>query len=208
MPTLRLFVTVALLAAPIIAAAEPERPTAFDPATWNGGPRVRPADARSAAIVLEGLRRSETFRAIVKALEQRDVIVYVQIQQVLKGRLAGALTWLCATERFRYVRVGLSPSLISEVAISTLGHELQHALEIASQPSVVDVKSLTAHYKQIGISMGVHVHANGWDTEAARQIGDEVRRDLAATSARATESVRDFDPDRWHIFYRKVREAR
>jgi hypothetical protein len=206
MPTLCLFVTVALLAVPIIAAAEPERPAAFDPATWNGGPRVRPADARSAAIVLEGLRRSETFRAIVEALEQHDVIVYVQIQQALKGRLAGALTWLCATQRFRYVRVGLSPGLISEVAISTLGHELQHALEIASQPSVVDVKSLTAHYRQIGISM--HFHDNGWDTEAARQIGDEVRRDLAATSARATESVRDFDPDTWHIFYRRVREAR
>ena len=206
MRTLRLFVTVALLAAPVVAAAEPQRPVDYDPATWNGGPRVRPNDSRSAAIVLDGLRRSETFRTIVEGLEQRDVIVYVLIQPSLKGRLAGAVTWLSATKRFRYVRVGLSPTITGDAAIATLGHELQHALEIADQPAIVDEKSLTAHYMRIGISM--RVQHNGWDTEGARQIGDDVRRDLAATSARAMESVRDFDPDTWHVLYRRVREAR
>ena len=205
MPLLRLFVTAALLTAPLVAAAAPE-PRPYNPATSNGGPRLRPADQRAAAILLDGLQRSKTFRAIVEALEQRDVIVYFQMQPTLKGRWAGALTWMGATKRFRYVRIGLTPELRGEAAIATLGHELQHALEIANEPSVVDAATLTAHYKRIGISM--RSHHNGWDTEMARQIGDDVRRDLATTSARAVESVRGFDPKTWHIQYRRAREAR
>lgn len=203
MHIVRLLLTVALLGVPLAATANPQPPTVYNPATWNGGPRVRPGDNRSTAILLNGIRRSETFRTIVEALEQRDVIVYVQIQQALKGRLAGGLTWLSATKRFRYVRIGISPDLRGDAAIATLGHELKHALEVANEASIVDERSLSAHYKQVGISM--RVHSIGWDTEAARQTGDDVRRDLASSGLRAVESVRDFDPDNWHVLYRRAR---
>src|SRR5262245_18512370 len=206
MHTLRLVAVVASLAAPIVAAAGPQPTAAFNPAIWDGGPRVRTYDERSATILLDGIRRSETFRAVIEALEHRDLIVYVQIQPSLKSRLAGMMTWLCATKRFRYVRVGLSPELRGDAAIATLGHELQHALEVANAPSIVDTRSLHAHYQQVGISM--RSHNNGWDTEAARQIGDDVRRDLAVTGASAFEAVRDFDPKTWPILYRTALESR
>ena len=203
MHLLHLLLTVALLGVPLAATAKPGPPPGYNPATWNGGPRVRPADSRSAAILLDGIRRSETFRSVVERLEQHDVIVYVQIQPALKGRLSGGLTWLSATKRFRYVRVGISPEMRGDAAIATLGHELHHALEVANEPSIVDEHTMSAHYKRIGISM--RVHNNGWDTEAARVIGDDVRRDLTSSSPRAVESVREFDPDTWYVLYRRAR---
>ena len=205
MPMLRLLLTVALIAVPLAATADviPAPPPGSNPATWNGGPRVRPYDNRSAAILLDGIRRSATFRSIVEKLESRDVIAYVQIQQALKGRLAGGLTWVGGTRRFRYVRIGINPDLRGDAAIAALGHELQHALEVAGEPSIVDGHSFAAHYKQVGIS--VRMHNNGWDTEAARQAGDDVRRDLVGSGMRAMESVRDFDPNTWHLAYRKAR---
>jgi hypothetical protein len=39
----------------------------------------------------------------------------------------------------------------------------------------------------------------------ARQAGDDVRRDLVGSGMRAMESVRDFDPNTWHVAYRKAR---
>ena len=205
MHMLRLLLTVALIGVPaaVTADVKPAAPPGSNPATWNGGPRVRPNDNRSAAILLDGIRRSATFRSIIEKLESHDVIAYVEIQPSLKGRLAGGLTWLSGTRRFRYVRIGISPDLRGDAAIACLGHELRHALEVAGEPSIVDENSLTEHYRHVGIS--VTVHNNGWDTEAARQAGDDVRRDLVASGMRATESVRDFDPDTWHVLYRKAR---
>ena len=170
-----------------------------------GGPRVRPYDSRTAALLVEGLRRSDRLRALIDQLEQHQVIVYLQMRPSLKGRLAGSLTWVTATRTFRYVRVSLNPELRGAVAIATLAHELQHALEVANEPSITDTQSLNAHYKRNGISM--YPHANGWDTEAARAVGDEVRQELAVSrEGRIAESLRDFEPRTWHIVYRRARE--
>ena len=186
-----------------LAASDP-LPT-FPPATANGGPRLRPYDSRSAALLVEGLRRSSKLRTLVDQLEKGDVIVYVQMQQSLRGRWAGALTWIAGTQEFRYVRVSLSPALRGSTAIATLGHELQHALEVANEPSIIDAQSLNAFYRQHGFS--VSQRENGWDTEAARLAGEEVRQDLSESrGGRIIESLRDFDPRDWHVVYRRARE--
>lgn len=206
MHRLRRLLTILAIAVPATVLAEPDRTASTNPATANGGPRVRPHDARSAALLLEGLRLSATLRGLVDRLEQRDVIVYVQMEYALKGRLAGSLSFITATETFRYVRVSISPNLRGTAAIATLGHELQHAVEVANEPSIVDEASLNAFYKHNGI--GIRAQPNGWDTEAARVTGDEVRRDVtAARSSRVVESLHDFDPPQWHIVYRKARQG-
>lgn len=166
-------------------------------------PRIRPVERRSANLLLEGLQRSETLRALVDRLEGKDVIVYVEMQPKLKARLAGALTWVTATPKFRYVRISWNPDISTNAAIATLGHELQHALEIAAQPSIVSDSTLEAHYREHGIDMRSH---NGWDTIAARDRGEEVRREIAgAQVVTAIESLNDADPNEWHVVYRRMR---
>ena len=189
-------VVLALLALPVNTFALPPKSPA-------GGPRVRPDDGRSAAIVLEGMERSATLRALIDALESRDVIIYIQMQPMLKGRLAGSVTWVTAAGRFRYIRVSWSPDLTTSAAIATLGHELQHALEIANEPSIVSTESLEAFYRSHGISMRIH---NGWDTLAARDRGDVVRKEIAAVrSSRGTEVLLDYNPESWPAIYTQAR---
>jgi hypothetical protein len=189
------------LAAPFAAAAEPA-PKATS--MKEGGPRLRANDGRSAAILLDGLDRSETFRHLVDEIEKSDVIVYLEVQPALKKSLAGKLTWITATGSFRYVRISLNPDLANDAMIATLGHELQHAVEVVREASIVSTGSLSAYYAKHGLSMASH--SNGWDTEAARQAGYDVRRELSGGRAsRVAESIQAFNPLEWHIVYRRAR---
>jgi hypothetical protein len=194
------FITLAPLAAFASQPADPDLP---NPVSRN--PRVRPYDGRTAQLLLEGLERSATLRAIVDRLEQLDVIVYLQMQPALRKKLSGTLTWLAATQSNRYVRISLNPEIMHDTLISALGHELQHALEVAEAPAVVDPTSLQAYYEKHGLSMAQH--DNGWDSLAARLVGDHVRRELAGmrTARVAADSIQGFNPREWHIVYRRAR---
>jgi hypothetical protein len=192
MLTIRALVSIVALLVPASAFAT------------GGAPRIRPNDLRSAKLLLEGLQRSPTLRSLVDALDGKDVIVYVEMQPRLKARLAGSLTWITGTPKFRYVRISWNPEVGTSAAIATLGHELQHALEIAHEPSITSASSLEAFYRRHGIDMRSN---NGWDTIAARERGDAVRRELAVDlGTSAIESLGTFDPASWRIVYRRLRE--
>ena len=196
----RLAALIALAPLTVFASSEPD----LDPRRTSGSPRVRPYDGRSASLILEGLERSSTLRAIVDRLEQLDVIVYVEMQPALRKKLAGKMTWLTGTASHRYVRISLCPELSQDTLIATLGHELQHALEVAEAPAIVDAASLQAYYEQHGVSSPGQV--NGWDSLAARAIGDEVRRELAGMRGRVVaDSTRAFNPEAWDTMYRRSR---
>jgi hypothetical protein len=193
---------IALVPLAVFASPEPD-PTS--PYTVTRIPRVRPYDGRTAALLIEGLERSQTLRAIVDRLEQLDVIVYVEMQPALRKKLAGKMTWLSATAFNRYVRISLNPEVGRDALIATLGHELQHALEVAEAPWVVDPASLQAYYEKHGLSTAKHI--NGWDSLAARVVGDDVRRDLAGMrrGRLVADSIQAFRPLEWHIVYRRAR---
>jgi hypothetical protein len=201
MHKLRTLLTVLLLATPLAALAGPVTPASD---AVGGGARVRPNDQRTATVFLNGLQRSDTFRALVDRLEQRNVIVYLRMDPALKGKLAGRLTWMAATRNFRYVRISLNPEIGGDLAIATLGHELQHAVEVADAPSIIDAESLAAYYQKHGVRVGTR--KDDWDSLAARMVGDDVRRELAqAPAARAVASIEPFDPRGWNIVYRRAR---
>lgn len=193
------FITIVVpahtLAAPTVAPDE-------------SGPRIRPYDGRVAAALVDGLRRSPTLRAMVDQIEQGDVIVYLESRASLrKEHLGGLLTWLTATPAFRYVRVSINPELPRNSAIATIGHELQHVLEVVSDPSIIDSTSMEAFYQRNGISM--RRSTNGWDSLRARDAGDEVRRDLngGRSTHVALDSGGDVDPALWTTVYRTARES-
>jgi hypothetical protein len=168
-------------------------------------PRVRPADAWAAALVLEGLRRSATLRGLIDQLEASDLIVYLETTPTLVGRVDGMLQWQAATPRNRYVRIGLNPAISGHRAIATLGHELHHAVEIANEPSIVDPASFAAFYTLHGNHVKEH---NAWDTQAARDAGVTIRRELVnGRTVRIALTAEPFDPRTWHLVYGKARET-
>lgn len=168
-------------------------PTGVVAAPKDGGPRIRPQDARIKQVLKEGAERSATFKALVDRIETGDVIVYIAINPLLRSSLAGSLTWMTRAGDFRYVRASISPEMLFDQMIATVAHELQHAVEVIGDASVIDEKSLTALYRRIGHESQASVPA-GWETVAAQEAGWQVRRELvsvpAATSARVSEWTR------------------
>jgi hypothetical protein len=166
-------VLCSLLVTPTLAASpypEPQR---------DGGPRIRPQDARIAELLKGGTARSTTFRALVDRIDTDNVIVYVSLSPLLKPNLAGKLTWMGKAGGFRYVRAQISTELHPDAMIATLAHELQHAVEVIEDEAVTDQRSLEQLYRRIGRPSSSTVPA-GWETEAAQQAGLRVRRELAA----------------------------
>ncbi len=148
--------------------------------------RVRAADARSASALAEGRLRSSFFRKVLRHIDQLDVIVYIEMQPQLRGRLGGRVSWVTATQDFRYLRISLNPELTKSQLVATLAHELQHVAEIGEAPAVVDTATLSAHYRHIGVEN--RERSEQWDTEAAKRTGEDVRRELAFTASRGGES--------------------
>jgi hypothetical protein len=194
------FIALLSLAAPVGANVTP----VSTPVAADRSPRVRAGDSRAAVLLTKGLERSPTLRRLVEELEQRDVIIYIEMQPALRKRLAGKLTWITATPAHRYVRVSINPELSGEMAIATLGHELQHALEVANAPEIVCARSLEKYYAAHGDMNQSEL--NGWDTEAARAAGEKVRRELAGVrTSRVADSIQELNPDVWFNVYRRTR---
>jgi len=168
---LSVMLVTGLLTSPAIASGAPA-----------GGPRLRPHDPRIVQVIKEGMARSATFRALVERIETGQVIVYVAVSPMLKPSLSGALTWMTRAGDFRYVRASIRPDLTFNQMIATVAHELQHAVEVIEDESVIDEDSLVAMYRRIGQPNSV-AGPQAWETAAAQRLGSQVRRELAMEPA-------------------------
>lgn len=179
------------------AASEPTLP-------WkNGGPRVRPNDARVASLLHIGRERSPTFSALVDRIEDSKVIVYLETQPRLRPRLAGVVTWVTATPAYRYLRASINPEMSLDQQIAAVAHELHHVVEIIEHPEVTSEQSLVALYRRIGARHPSGKHE--WDTAAARDVTAIVRRELTRTSAQTAADTDRISPLEWHAYYRDER---
>ena len=154
--------------------------------------RIRPQDPRLADLIRTGADRSATFRAIVNRLEAGNLIVYVSLSPNMKAALAGKLTWMTKSGAYRYVKATINTEQTSDQMIATLAHELQHALEVHDDDSVVDQRSLMGLYKRIGRPSSSGPIA-GFETVAAPETGFRVRRELVASAAAAAAASRASD---------------
>lgn len=169
----------------IIALVDPAAPASSSSASLSPASylllnapdrRVRVTDARLYSFLAEGMNRSRTFASLVTALNRTDVIVYIESVLTLPKGTMGRLTMMMPTTgNFRYLRVQIRSDLSRREAIALIGHELQHALEIADATEVRDSTALIRLYERIGhASNGEHAY----DTEAAQDTGRIVRREL------------------------------
>ena len=144
--------------------------------------RIRPQDPRLADLLRAGVVRSATLRDIVNRLEAGNVFVYVSLSPTLRSGIAGKLTWMTSAGPYRYVKATINSDQSADQMIATLAHELQHALEVSADHSVVDQRSMLGLYKRIGRPSRSGA-SDGWETVAAQQTGLQVRRELIASAA-------------------------
>jgi len=161
------------------------RATAAPTDVKTGGPHIRPMDTRMTALLQEGILRSSSLRALVERIESSNGYVYVGLDHLMKQYLAGRLTWMGQAHEFRYLRASINFDLSADQVIATLAHELQHAVEVIDDQSVVDERSLVALYRRIGKPSRMELNS-GWETAAAQAKGYQVRRELIAMPSGTT----------------------
>lgn len=158
----------------LVIALVTSAPIRADPA-----PRLRLTDPRLRTAVEAGRRQSPLFRALTTQLEATDVIVYVQCTR-LPSRLAGDLTFMTAAAGVRYVLVRIGRDLPLPRTIAILGHELQHALEVARSPDIVSAATMAVAYERFGFVRSRGRERAEFDTLAAIDAGATIWRELAA----------------------------
>ena len=159
------------------ASADTRRPFTHDDPLI----RVRPTSALGRKVMDTGLAGSETFRRLVQRLEQSDVIVYVQMQPTMPSDLGGLLEYMGRGGSERYLRVTVGSLHHLNVMVALLGHELQHAAEVADAPSVQSPREFAAFYRRIGLPTG----AGRYDSVAAQTAGRRVQAELRGRTADA-----------------------
>jgi hypothetical protein len=143
--------------------------------------QVRTTDHRINEAVELGLRESLTFRQLVNRINVSDIVVYViaDASTTLPLGIDGRLTFLSSTAGYRYVVVRVNSNLSRLRLVSLLGHELQHAREIADSDAIVDPVSLAREY-----GAGIGYHSRGrheqqtFDSRAAIRVGEQVLREV------------------------------
>jgi hypothetical protein len=141
--------------------------------------QVRAVDSRAAAALVDGLRRSPTFAGLIDAINRSDVMVYIETVHGLPEAISGRLALATEGNKFRYVRIQVAKRLFPEELISVIGHELQHAVELADHPHVQSEAELIELYRRIGAGSSTMLR---FDTEAAVRVGAQVRKELRQAS--------------------------
>jgi hypothetical protein len=146
---------------------------------------VRAVNDTLQQLVARGMARSATFSKLMTALDNTNVIVYVEFNSRLSAAVAGRLLFAVSTENVRYLRVQISPEGTNNQLVAVIAHELQHALEVGQSPDVRDEASFADLYKRIGQELSAATNINFgnrvarcFDTIEARAMGRRVMLEL------------------------------
>ena len=143
--------------------------------------RVRTTDPSITRLLDDGARHSPTFAALLERFERTEWLVFVE-----RGPCPdrAAVTCLLHTvgryQGERYLRILLEqrPLVHRHREVSLFGHELQHALEAAETPGVIDDASLANLFRRIGYVSAKSRGSMTFETNAARQVEAEVLREM------------------------------
>ena len=139
------------------------------------GAHIRPASREARQLIAMAASRSPTVVRLIDRLAMTDVIVYVQLMispQVDTARTALATS----TANVRFVRIVINARTAPWDQVEMLGHELQHALEIAAAREVIDEQGMRELFGRIGLPGR---KPNQFETLEAQRIQALVRRDYA-----------------------------
>jgi hypothetical protein len=146
---------------------------------------VRILDCRLAAGVAAAAPRSATLRDILDRIQRSDGLVFItQAPGVGTARhLAGGLSHeVTRAGEYRVLRIFVS-TMVDDNAIATVGHELRHALEVLELSTACSEAEVDALFDRLGWHAGVRAV----ETQAARDAGDAIRRELRTRKKRSVQ---------------------
>jgi hypothetical protein len=184
----RQFVLIALLvASPAIAQIRPRHSEYEVTVDMNaarvsradrqalGDPHIRPLSDRLVGLAKDVAQVSKEFRRLVTTITASDVVVYVTCDSGLPPTSRGRLSFLATAGGRRYLQARLRPGASWSEQAVTLGHELQHAVEIAAAPAIVDGDSLSREYLRIGFLTSTGAKRRTFETIEAQRVAERIR---------------------------------
>jgi len=116
-------------------------------------------------------------RSLVNKLDASDMIVYVRVVPAT-STLESTITYVSTTRMARIVMISIEEGTAPDRGMELLGHELQHAADIADRPAI----TTDADFQNLLARLGYRDHskARGYETAAATQAEGRVRREVRA----------------------------
>jgi hypothetical protein len=138
--------------------------------------RVRSNNAAVAAVMAEAARRSPAFRRLVDTIDASDGLVYVDPGACGHGVRACLTLDIQVAGPHRLLRIYVDPRQARDACLlmASIGHELQHAVEVLRHPSVRDFHAAFSLFDREGRS---NREMGRFETAAALRTGDEVERE-------------------------------
>jgi hypothetical protein len=132
------------------------------------------------AVINEAAARSMTFRGLVDRIGRTDGIVYIAEGRCGHGVQACLLDSMTIAGPNRVLRILVDRQKSDRDLMGSIGHELQHAIEVLSHPSVRTYSAMILLFKEMCGECG-----RRFETDAAIQAGRDVRADLRSSNAAA-----------------------
>lgn len=163
--------SILLVLASTAMAAQQEPPAAV--------PRVRSANPAIAALITTGMTNSRTFRSIIERINASDGVVYVE-EGDCRNAVRGCLRAVAKSAANRIVLVHIRLAKSDCDVVATIGHELQHALEILNDPAVTDSAAMYRFYtREARRRLG-----GGFETAAAVKAEQAVHAEMRSSIGR------------------------
>jgi hypothetical protein len=133
--------------------------------------RVRSDDSALAALIEQARLGSETFRRLLTTIQASDGIVYVEPGECGHGVRACLKIWMQVSGPNRFVRIVINRSKADRDVdlMGSLGHELQHAVEVLSEPAVTNGATMYSFLRRTALTDN-----NRFETTAAVDAGNAV----------------------------------
>jgi hypothetical protein len=163
---------VLFLIFPLAALVVARAATAKD--TW-----LRVDDPVAAQAIASGREKSATFRALLERLGRSDLIIYVDRTPTLSDRSRADTRFVVRAGGFRFLRVRLAVTAVTNATVALVGHELRHAAEVADAPWIVDEASYGAHFKAVGFASCLRPQPC-YETDDAVVAGNRILHELTA----------------------------
>lgn len=152
-------------------------------------PHIRSSEAELLDALAKGARVSPTLQRLVDRLEASDVLVYLMFDRSPSPTTAGHISLVTAAAGRRYLRISIDRRNIGCQRIAILGHELQHAVEIADDPAVTDQAGMAALYRRIGFR-SANDRIDCFDSLPAIAAGQLIQREVLARYTEFTSRSR------------------
>lgn len=136
--------------------------------------RVRALDATLAGLIRDAVARSATLKSLIDEIETTDGLVYVERRRCRTNVRACLVFPEAATGQTRVLRILIDERKSDREAMISLGHELQHALEVLREPTVRSGAAMHHFYHREARRLG-----DAFETNEAIAAGDAVRSELA-----------------------------